>query len=256
MLKVGVVGDVSFVPLARELRGRGHSVVFVSEEATVGDFSVLKPVVKRSRFGSVFDYSLAVYQTLKDRGLDLIIFPSNGAAYMCVEAKRAGLAFVDATIVVRVDAQPKAEDKLDSLVALFMSRQSVELCDSRFSELSAPAVAALRFVKERVPVWHTATTASVVALLEAVSTASPVAESAARPLVSVIVTSFNRPELLKQTIQSVQSQTYTNLEVIVVDDGSSDLAMVPMLAGLEQQKVCHSLFLNQWFSFPFLNAFS
>jgi glycosyltransferase involved in cell wall biosynthesis len=41
-------------------------------------------------------------------------------------------------------------------------------------------------------------------------------------LVSVIIPSFNRIELLKRAITSVMNQSYTNFELIVVDDGSTD----------------------------------
>lgn len=42
------------------------------------------------------------------------------------------------------------------------------------------------------------------------------------PLVSVIITTLNRPGLLRRAIRSVQAQTYSNYELHVVDDGSSD----------------------------------
>lgn len=40
------------------------------------------------------------------------------------------------------------------------------------------------------------------------------------PAVSVIIPTYNRPALLMQAIASVQRQTYTDWEVVVVDDGS------------------------------------
>lgn len=41
------------------------------------------------------------------------------------------------------------------------------------------------------------------------------------PLVSVIVTTYNRKELLKETIDSILSQTFTDFELIVVDNYSN-----------------------------------
>ena len=40
--------------------------------------------------------------------------------------------------------------------------------------------------------------------------------------VSIIIPHFNRIQLLKQTIDSVNQQTYKNWEIIIVDDGSDD----------------------------------
>lgn len=42
------------------------------------------------------------------------------------------------------------------------------------------------------------------------------------PKVSIVVTTFNRKDLLPAALDSIQAQTYKNLEVIVINDGSTD----------------------------------
>jgi glycosyltransferase involved in cell wall biosynthesis len=46
--------------------------------------------------------------------------------------------------------------------------------------------------------------------------------SSASPLVSVIIPTYNRAGIICETIDNVFQQTYTNIEVIVIDDGSKD----------------------------------
>ena len=43
-----------------------------------------------------------------------------------------------------------------------------------------------------------------------------------KDLISVIITVYNNEKTLKDCILSVISQTYRNIEIIIVDDGSSD----------------------------------
>ncbi len=46
--------------------------------------------------------------------------------------------------------------------------------------------------------------------------------TSSNPLISAIITTHNRADLLPRALDSVIAQTYKNIELIVVDDGSSD----------------------------------
>ncbi|MGA2297763.1 MAG: glycosyltransferase, partial [FCB group bacterium] len=48
----------------------------------------------------------------------------------------------------------------------------------------------------------------------------------AKPLVSVIIPTYNRPELLKNAINSVLSQTFQDFEIIVINDCGTDISNV------------------------------
>ena len=47
-------------------------------------------------------------------------------------------------------------------------------------------------------------------------------ENQDKPLVSVIIPTYNAQAYIAKTLTSVIVQTYSNLEILVVDDGSSD----------------------------------
>lgn len=56
-----------------------------------------------------------------------------------------------------------------------------------------------------------------------------------KELVSIITPSFNSEKYIAQTIQSVQNQTYTNWELIIIDDASVDdtTAIVKKIAAID-----------------------
>eukprot|EP01111_Echinosteliopsis_oligospora_P005228 TRINITY_DN1846_c0_g1_i2.p1 TRINITY_DN1846_c0_g1~~TRINITY_DN1846_c0_g1_i2.p1 ORF type:complete len:1997 (+),score=468.29 TRINITY_DN1846_c0_g1_i2:175-6165(+) len=53
------------------------------------------------------------------------------------------------------------------------------------------------------------------------------------PLVSVVITHYNRPELVQQAIDSVVAQTYHEIEVVLVDDGSTVESALVYLKSIE-----------------------
>lgn len=54
-----------------------------------------------------------------------------------------------------------------------------------------------------------------------------------QPLVSVIIPFYNAHEHLRETVQSILAQNYSNFEIIIVNDGSRAPAITDVLAGLD-----------------------
>ena len=59
--------------------------------------------------------------------------------------------------------------------------------------------------------------------------------------VSVIIPCFNSGRTINKTINSVRNQTWKNLEIIVVDDGSNDQYTIKVLKNLKDIKLITQL---------------
>jgi glycosyltransferase involved in cell wall biosynthesis len=61
------------------------------------------------------------------------------------------------------------------------------------------------------------------------------------PKISIVIPTYNREDFLEATVQSVLDQTYSNFEVVLVDDGSSDRTVLigQHLADQHAQVVFH-----------------
>jgi len=73
-----------------------------------------------------------------------------------------------------------------------------------------------------------------------------------RPLISIITASFNQGDYIRATIESVKSQTYPNIEHIVIDGGSTDktldvLAEYPHLTVVSEPDNGHADAINKGF---------
>lgn len=47
-----------------------------------------------------------------------------------------------------------------------------------------------------------------------------------KPLVSVVISCYNHEQFIQQSIKSIIDQTYTNIELIIIDDGSKDNSVI------------------------------
>lgn len=72
---------------------------------------------------------------------------------------------------------------------------------------------AFRAPNPAIPVWDEAREAQWIEQLE---------ELADQPLVTVIMPAWNRERVIERAIESIQHQTYSHWELLVVDDGSTD----------------------------------
>ncbi len=102
------------------------------------------------------------------------------------------------------------------------------LLEKALTEGFQPARAAInaRANEQAWTAWH-----------EGVAEAKPekedAGESPLNPKVSLCLTTFNRPLLLRQAVASIQALTYSNLEVVLVDDGSTQLEARALLDELQ-----------------------
>lgn len=56
------------------------------------------------------------------------------------------------------------------------------------------------------------------------------------PKVSVVIPCYNHGQFLPETLDSLEAQTFTDFEVIVVNDGSTDTPTVALMNGLDRDK--------------------
>lgn len=60
----------------------------------------------------------------------------------------------------------------------------------------------------------------------------------AQELVSVVMPCFNDGEYIEESVQSVLNQTYPQIELIIIDDGSDDSNTVAVLTRLREERKC------------------
>jgi glycosyltransferase involved in cell wall biosynthesis len=185
---------------------RGWSVDWLTPGVAAGPRNVLDvPAAEASE---------AVRQSLT--GYDRVEFGSRGGrSFRAVQAKLAGLAFADTTLAVVRDDTAPLQRRRDGRLPVSL----IELVEDH----------AERYVLEHAD--------------EVVGgrTSGPPRDGswAQPPLVTVVVPFYNLGAFLPEALASLAGQTYPALEVIVIDDGSTDPASV---ATFDRMRHCHPSF--------------
>lgn len=183
---------------------------------------------------------LALEQLHRERGFGVIEFASrHGLGVRAIQAKRAGLAFHDTILAVRLDgnSQRDRESKdrwpgcFAEVEADYMERVAFEQADAQC--MTDQTLAA--FVRQNG--WQIQPTAitSVAEYEYASHLATSAPGIAEPPLVTVGITHHNLGRYLPDTLASIAAQTYPNMDVIVLDDGSTDAASVEVFEAMRER---------------------
>lgn len=180
--------------------------------------------------------SLCAYHWLAARGFDLVVFAGAvGLGYYSAVAKDLGLAFHETVLAVQADSshafalerdhrfpQGRTDIELD-----FLERQTLRRVD-----LMCCANDAFPHWCRRAG-WELPGQISIGGALPATATVARPRGSGEPLFISVCLTTYNRPILLRQAVASLLRQTYEHFEVVLVDDGSDDSAAAACLTELE-----------------------
>jgi glycosyltransferase involved in cell wall biosynthesis len=180
---------------------------------------------------------------------DLIQLPVyKGLGFRVIQAKRAGLAFGDVPIIVNLErASPCSRDQearwpesLFDFETDFRERYSFERADVQLA--TNPGV--LKWViqsgwKVRENVFFGNLPEDPGALEEFYSKMAQEGASESitvgNPLVTVAIPHFNLGRFLPESLASLARQTYTHLEILVIDDGSTDPDSLRTLEKMERR---------------------
>ncbi|HJZ57496.1 MAG TPA: glycosyltransferase family A protein [Gemmataceae bacterium] len=162
----------------------------------------------------------------REHNFDRIEFGARGGLGLrAIQAKRAGLGFDDVTLAVRLDTcsqwvreqEQRWPSGFEEVQIDYLERFAFENADLRLT----PDPAVLEFVRRRG--WESATQAG-----------RPVPPDDLPP-VTIGIAHFNLGRHLPETLASLAAQTYPNLEVIVIDDGSTDAHSVAVFEQLRER---------------------
>jgi glycosyltransferase involved in cell wall biosynthesis len=170
----------------------------------------------------------ALESLLKQHPFDAIHFGVRGGlGFRCIQAKQAALAFSQVSLIAHLDTcshhlralNHSWPSSIDDLILDYIEQHLYENADA--AEIHSRDAAA--FINTLH--WKVNSSASVIGG----------AVSSANPSVTVGIAHYNLGQYLSAALSSLAVQSYKNLEVIVVDDGSTEASSVAAFAAMEKR---------------------
>ena len=228
----------------QQLCRQEHNVCFVSLQYSGPVVSSLLP--------SVHSYHVMQWMLENGSEFDLVHFPlSNGIGYYTLLAKHQGWAFQKTQFCVDCYSSTlwhkyqnkKWIDHIDDLAADFLEKETLRLADGMIyqenelldwmpiNEWQFPSrVFSFSQGGEGSDYLHVYETLCLCHYID-----SSALEQGEVPLISVCLTHFNRPHYLTQALASLRAQDYSNFEIILIDDASTQPEALAYLDSLQEE---------------------
>jgi GT2 family glycosyltransferase len=151
-----------------------------------------------------------------------------GLGFRCLQAKRAGVAFENVELIVRLDQCSQLLRERDrswpanisDIIIDYIEKESFESADCRAVESEET----LRFVRNLN--WSLKTNTDKSTNMQ---------NGAAEPLVTIGIAHYNLGAYLPAALASLENQSYRHIEVIVIDDGSTNPASIAAIDDAEKR---------------------
>ncbi len=181
----------------------------------------------------------AVEALHKKQHFSLILFSGQGGSgARAVQAKRAGLTFTDTALAIYLDANSQHDREahcrwptcFSEVETDFLERFAFENADLQW----LPDEGLEAFVKRNHWTVHDNAVRSTPPSPDQLGIPSRKGDPGAggEPLVTVATAHYNLGRYLPDTLATLAAQTYPSLEVIVIDDGSTDAASVEVFEAM------------------------